>query len=273
MQGYYSPQPEGRSKGLVLLLHGWLGSAEASYNVATGECLHRHGYSIFRLNLRDHGQTHHLNPGPFRSDLLDETFAAARRIAQLESDHPLHIIGPSLGGNFVLRLAWRHQQTPLPNLVHTIAICPVLDPYRVTVALDTGPPIYLAYFRRKWRKSLKNKMAAFPDHYDFSAEIAAKTCLDMTEVFVHRHSPYPNARAYFNSYTVAPDMMAALRSPVTMIAAADDPVIPVADFAPFHNLNPHLELYIQDYGGHTGFIDIFPIRYWTCQAILAILEN
>ncbi|MCP4711292.1 MAG: hypothetical protein GY869_21950, partial [Planctomycetes bacterium] len=81
------------------------------------------------------------------------------------------------------------------------------------------------------------------------------------------------ARAYFNSYTVAPDMMAALRSPVTMVAAADDPVIPVVDFAPFHNLNPHLALYIQAYGGHTGFIDIFPIRYWTCQAILAILEN
>lgn len=273
LQGFYSPQPAGPSKGLVLLLHGWLGSADAAYNVATGEHLYRQGYAIFRLNLRDHGETHHLNTGPFRGDLLEEVFGAAQRIAQLESDRPLHIVGVSLGGNFALRLAWRHQRTPLPNLAHTIAICPALNPYHTSLALDHGPAVYLAYFRHKWRKSMQKKMAAFPTLYDFSEELAAKTCLDMTKAFVRHHSPYPDEMAYFDSYTVTPEMMATLRSPVTIIAAADDPVVPVADFDPFFNLTPYLQLYVQPYGGHVGFIDIFPFRYWSSQAILTILEN
>ena len=273
LQGYYSPQPEGRSKGLALLLHGWLGSANANYIVATGERLYRHGYAVFRLNLRDHGDTHHLNPGMFRSDLLDEVFAALQQIAQLERDRPLHIIGSSLGGNFALRLAWRHSQTPLPNLGHTITVCPVLNPYQTTLSLDRGPRLYLNYFLRKWRRSMQKKKAAFPTLYDFSEEMAAPTCLAMTEAFVAKYSPYPNVLAYFDSYTVAPEMMAALRSPVTIITAADDPIVPVADFYPFDDVSPYLQVHIQPYGGHVGFIDIFPRRHWSIETALTILDN
>ena len=120
LQGYYSRQSKGNARGLILVLHGWLGSVNASYVLTIGEYLYRQGYSIFRLNLRDHGDTHHLNPGPFRGDLLDEVFAATQRIAKLEINQPLHIIGASLGGNFALRLAWQSSQVPIPNLGHTI---------------------------------------------------------------------------------------------------------------------------------------------------------
>lgn len=272
LQGYYSPQPKGQGKGLVLLLHGWLGHANASYVITTGEYLYQRGYSIFRLNFRDHGDTHHLNPGLFRGDLLAEAFAATQRIAELERDRPLHIVGTSLGGNFALRLAWRHSQTPLPNLAHTVAICPPLNPYHSTLALDTGPLVYLAYFRHKWRKSMRRKKAAFPPLYDFSDMLAARTCLAMTEAFV-RYSPHPNARAYFDSYAVTPEMMTTLCSPVTVMTAADDPVVPVADFYAFRDLSPYLQVHIQAYGGHVGFIDLFPFRYWVNEVILTILES
>jgi predicted alpha/beta-fold hydrolase len=273
LQGYYSPQAEGPSKGVVLLLHGWLGSANSNYVVAIGEHLYRRGYSIFRLNLRDHGNTHHLNPDIFRSDRLDEVFVATQRIAQLESDRPLHIIGHSLGGNFALRLAWRHSQTPLPNLGHTITFCPVLDPYHTTLSMDNGSFVYLAYFRRKWRRGLRKKQAAFPARYDFSAEIAAPTCLAMTETFVRRYSPYPDARAYFDTYTITPEMLANTQTPITIVTAADDPVVPVSDFHAFCGLTPNLQVHIQPHGGHVGFIDIFPFRLWVCEATHTILEN
>jgi len=131
LQGYYSPQAGNKGKGLVLLLHSWLGSANSNYVLAIGEYLYRRGYAVFRLNVRDHGETHHLNPGPGQGDLLDKTFTAVQRIDQLATDRPFHLVGVSLGGNFALRLAWRHTQMPLPNLHHTITICPVLNPYIV----------------------------------------------------------------------------------------------------------------------------------------------
>jgi predicted alpha/beta-fold hydrolase len=254
-----------------LLLHGWLGSAYANYIRALGEELYARGYAIFRLNLRDHGQTYHLNPEVFRSDRLDEVVDAARQVAGLVANKPFHLIGASLGGNFVLRLAWRFSQAPLSNLGHTIAINPAINPYLTTLALDRSP-IYLTYFRRKWRKALRQKALLFPDLYDFSQECAARTCLAMTETFIRNHSPYPDARAYFDQYTVTPAMLAGLRSPVTMLTSADDPIVPVADFYPFQNVSPYLNLCIQDYGGHVGFIDIWPFRHWLNQTILSILN-
>ncbi len=272
LQGFYSPQATQESKGLVLLLHGWLGHAGAAYILAAGETLYRRGYAIFRLNFRDHGDTYHLNPGIFRGDLLDEAFAAARRVAQLENDRPCYIIGASLGGNFALRLAWRHAQTPIPTLAQTIAINPSINPYRTALALDTGLNIYLAYFRRKWRKAFRHKKIAFPNLYDdFSAVLAAPTTMAMTEAFVP-YTPYQTALEYLTSYAVTPQMMAELQSPVTIITAADDPVVPVEDFYPFFDASPWLQIYIQPYGGHVGFVDILPFRYWVSQAVAQIIE-
>lgn len=272
LQGFYSPQPAGQSRGLALILHGWLGSAQANYIITLGISLYRRGFAIFRLNLRDHGDTHHLNPGVFRGDLLDEVVDAARQIAALEADKPFHIIGASLGGNFALRLAWRHSQSPLPNLAHTVALNPPLDPYRTTLNLDRSW-LYLRYFRRKWRRSLRQKANLFPELYDFSGALAAKSCMAMTERFVRDCSPYPNARAYFEHYTIRPEMMAALTSSTTMVTAADDPIVPAGDFYPFQTVSPYLRVSIQPYGGHVGFIQFFPVRYWLPEAVLAILEN
>ena len=95
----------------------------------------------------------------------------------------------------------------------------------------------------------------------------------MTETFIRRHSPYPDAKAYFDHYTITPEMMADLNNPITIITAVDDPVVPVADFYPFRDLTPHLRVHIQPYGGHVGFVDILPFRLWSCEATLSILES
>jgi predicted alpha/beta-fold hydrolase len=272
LQGFYSPQPKGQARGIVLLLHGWLGCSKANYMFALGEHLFQQGYSIFRLNFRDHGNTYQLNPGVFRADLVDEVFSAAQQVANLEPAKPFHIMGVSLGGNFALRLAWRHTITPLLNFQHTIAVNPPLNPYHTTLNLDHNL-IYLTYFRQKWRRMLRQKAATFPGLYNFSEELAAKTCMAMTEAFVRRYSPYPDGLSYLNSYLITPAMMAALQTPVTILTAADDPVVPVADFEPFHQVSPHLRLSIQPYGGHVGFINIFPFRHWLTEVTSAILEN
>ena len=56
-------------------------------------------------------------------------------------------------------------------------------------------------------------------------------------------------------------------SPVTVIPAADDPVIPISDFYALRDLTPNLRVHIQPYGGHVGFVELFPFRLWSCEAI------
>ncbi len=77
LQGLYSRQP-GDSKGLVVLLHGWEGSVNSNYVLANGARLFDAGFDVFRLNFRDHGDTHHLNHEIFHSCRLDEVVHALR---------------------------------------------------------------------------------------------------------------------------------------------------------------------------------------------------
>jgi predicted alpha/beta-fold hydrolase len=48
---------------IALVLHGWEGSAESCYVLSLGARLLASGFDVLRLNLRDHGESHHLNRG------------------------------------------------------------------------------------------------------------------------------------------------------------------------------------------------------------------
>ncbi len=275
LQGFYSAQPAGSSRGLVMLLHGWLGSANSTYNRVIGSELLQKGYSVFRLNMRDHGGTEALNEAPFHGMRLEEVFQAAREVAKLEPESPFFVVGFSMGGNFALRVAWRASQQPIPTLRHVIGVSPSIDPRDTVQAISHSFPLYSFYFGRKWRKMIRAKQAAFPHLYrDFDEVLQIKDSYLMGEWFIPRYTGYPDSDSYYREYTITPQMAETFTVPTTIITAADDPIIPVRDFAPFRTLNnPNLTLAIQKYGGHVGFVDIFPTRHWITSAIETIVQN
>ena len=129
--GFYSPQKYNKGKGLVVLLHGWEGSVASTYILCTGNALYGRGYDIFRLNFRDHGDSHHLNQGIFYAVLLEEVFQAVHQICRNAEQKPVFLTGFSLGGNFALRIARKMIQTPITNLCHDDPIIPVEDFYQL----------------------------------------------------------------------------------------------------------------------------------------------
>lgn len=270
LQGFYSKQPAGRSKGTVMLLHGWEGSATSAYILGTGKFLYNHGYSVFRLNYRDHGDTHHLNPGLFYAVLLDEVFDAARQVSEYEKELPFYLSGFSMGGNFALRIARKCVETPIRNLTHIFSISPVLDPERSTNAIDD---VYLLryYFLKKWQRSLRKKQACFPDEYDFSDVFSLDTITEMTDVMLERYSDYGSASDYFRGYAVLDDALVNVEVPTTIVTAQDDPIIPVEDF--YHlKLNSQIDLIIHQYGGHNGFLESLSGKTWYERKMLEIFE-
>ena len=108
LQGWHSHVPGRQPRATALLLHGWEGSADSSYMRLTAAQLLRRGFDVFRLNFRDHGDTHHLNEDLFHSNRLDEVVHAALDVSRrFAGDVPMRVAGYSLGGNFALRLALR----------------------------------------------------------------------------------------------------------------------------------------------------------------------
>ena len=268
---YTAHKSRGQRRGLVMTIHGWEGCSHSAYNLAVGSALVRAGYDVLRLNLRDHGPSHGLNRGLFYVTLLGEVLAATRQAAALSAGDPFYILGASLGGNFALRLALAHAADPIDGLAGVIAINPALNPSRSTDLLDTHAWIRL-YFRRRWLDSLRTKQRLFPDLYDFAPVEKLPTIRAMTEWMLEKYSPYPDAESYFAAYAIAPDRLAGLTTPVTIVTAADDPIIPADDFyrLPAH---PLLNVHVLPTGGHVGYTDLFPLRHLLAPMTLDILGS
>lgn len=256
---YFTRHPH--SRGLLILLHGWEGSASSAYVLAAGSYFFSKGFSVCRLNLRDHGESHHLNEGLFHGALLQETFDAVNDIAGKALDLPVYLMGFSLGANFSLRIAIKHSQTPIHNLKHVFAVSPPLDPYKTTLAIDNGPSFYRKYFLKKWRRSLQKKQKLFPNKYDFSKMIGNHSCLKLTSDMMVYFPQFSSYRDYFRLYTLTHESFKELNVPVRIFIAEDDPVIPIEDFQEFHH-ERHLNISRQLFGGHCGFIDLFPYSRW-----------
>ena len=256
LQGFLSTVPGVEPRGLALLLHGWEGSAESSYmRQAAAQFLLR-GFATFRLNFRDHGDSHHLNQALFHSNRIDEVVLAARDVArrfwpQASRERPLVAAGHSLGGNFALRLALRAPAAGVP-LAAVGAVCPVIDPRETMAQMERGWRVYLHHFERKWRRSLQRKRALFPAVHDFDDRTLRLGMRELTEWLVVRQG-FGTLDDYFDGYSIAGDRLAALQVPARILMAADDPVIPIAEFHALR-LPADAVLEVAAQGGHCGFL-------------------
>ena len=257
LQGFLSTVPGVEPRGLALLLHGWEGSAESSYMRQTAVQFLLRGFATFRLNFRDHGSSHHLNQALFHSNRIDEVVLAARDIArrfwpQASAARPMVAAGHSLGGNFALRLALRAPAAGVP-LSAVGAVCPVIDPKETMAQMERGWRVYLRYFEHKWRRSLVRKRELFPKVHDFDDRTLRLGMRELTEWLVVRHTDFGSLDDYFDGYSIAGERLAGLQVPARILMAADDPVIPVAEFHALR-LPENAVLEIAEQGGHCGFL-------------------
>jgi len=253
LQGFHTRQTAlPKSRGMAVLFHGWEGSVRSTYLLQSVGRLLREGWDVFRLNFRDHGDTHHLNEGIFHSCLLDEAIGAVRTFVR---DHPLTprvVVGFSLGGNFALRVALQGPRSGLP-LDGAVAICPVIDPHRGLFSIEHAPWIYHWYFMYKWRRSLKRKQRAFPQMTLFEPRELRADLRGLTTTLVQRHTDFGTLENYLDGYSVAGDQLAQLAVRTWILTSRDDPVIPVEDFERLQ-LPEDVEVDITGRGGHCGFI-------------------
>jgi predicted alpha/beta-fold hydrolase len=248
--GEASEADNGSVRRVAILLHGWEGSAEATYVLSLGSLLLAHGYDVVRLNLRDHGATHHLNREIFHSCRLSEVVGATRAVAQRFAGARLYLAGFSLGGNFMLRVA---ADADAPQaIVGTVAVSPVLDPEVTLKALEDGPALYHRSFVSRWSRSLRRKQQAWPGIHDFKPMLRLGQLRSMTAGLVTSCTEFPNLAAYLNGYAVIGDRLSTLRVPASVLLADDDPIVPAGDLA---RLAPSRLLTVvrSRYGGHCGF--------------------
>ena len=272
LQGFHTKQhATDKPLALAILLHGWEGSAQSSYILNTTTRLLDHGCDVFRLNFRDHGETHHLNAELFHSCRIDEVVGAVKQVAQIFDERPLVIGGFSLGGNFALRVALHAPAANIP-LTWAFAVCPVISPRAGLASIEDAPWFYEHYFMLKWRESLRRKQQLFPQNELFSKAQLRGNMRDLTREMVLRHTDFGTLENYLDGYSIAGDTLSDLRIPATILTASDDPVIPVAEFHQL-KLARDTELVIVPHGGHCGFIRDMSLRSWAEDFVVSHLDQ
>ncbi len=270
LQCFRSSPPNSTGRPAVIL-HGWEGSAQSLYILSLAQQLFDRGFEVVRLNLRDHGETHHLNRDLFHSCRLSDVIGALRNLQRVFPGRPLSLAGFSLGGNFMLRAAAQAHAAHL-NIAQVVAVSPVLDPGETLVALERSFPGYQLYFARKWMRSLLKKQAVWPGHYDFRELGRMADLRHMTAELVRRFTEFPSLEDYLNGYAITGGRLARLEVPVRIITSLDDPIIPAHSLQRLAR-SSCLQVTVTRHGGHCGFLERLAGPSWVERRIVAEFEG
>ena len=259
------------AEALVILIHGWEGSHNSVYLQSAAGTLYSEGLDVVRLNLRDHGPSHHLNEGLFHAACLDEVVRAVAHIRAASHYRRYALVGFSLGGNFALRVALKASQGAF-ELDQVVAVCPVFDPVSSFQAMQSGPKIYRRYFLKKWKRSLTLKRSFFPDLINAQQIEEFKSLMEITEQLVQLHTPFGSVDEYFESYRLTPSLFDSMDVTTDIFIARDDPVVPpVIDEREFKSSAVRLHSY--DTGGHCGFIKNYRLHSFIDDALVRLLAG
>ena len=271
LQGFLNQANATASKGLVILIHGWEGSAESTYMLSMATTLLRQGMDVFRLNLRDHGDTHHLNREFFNATLLAEVISGLENLQSRVRYSEYTLVGFSLGGNIAARVAAASQSRAL-HLSRMIGFCPVLHSADCNKQLSKpGNYLYDQYFVKKWKRSIRRKLEHFPE-YDFAENLTQMRSMDqMNREFVPRITEFKDMESYFEAYKIAGKVMRDTICPCHLHWSRDDMIVTPGAIADLAN-NPGLYLTVTDKGGHCGYLSNWRFESWMDYRVLELLR-
>jgi len=259
-----------KTPSVAILIHGWEGSSQSAYVVTTAAKLLASGLDVLRLNLRDHGDTQHLNRGIFNSTMTDEVADCIQLFTDKRGYLSKFLVGFSLGGNFTLRIAADRGEEL--GLTAAVAICPPVDPVNATETLNRGLFVYQKYFMHRWKNSLRKKIQHFPE-YDFGCELERLKTIDaMNQYLAPKLTNFPDVISYLKSYSLTGDRLQNLTIPSHLIASANDPIIPIEDIAKI-NCPSALAIEVQSNGGHCGFINRLNGESWIESYLVELLQK
>jgi len=271
LSGALNLASEKPSNQLAILIHGWEGCLTSAYMLSMTHNLLKNGIDVFRLNLRDHGGSQHLNEKIFNATMINDVIGAIEEIQRQNDYQHYHLIGFSLGGNFTLRVAAQSKDRDIV-LDNAIAFCPAVHAKASNDVLNEPKNwLYGKYFMRRWKRSLLTKLEHYP-HFEYGPELEKMETLDqMNEALIPAYTEFNNVDDYFDAYAIVGDRLSETICPCYLHFSQDDMIIPIEDV---QRINPsdNLHITVTEYGGHCGFLSNWKLDSWQDQRALEIIN-
>jgi predicted alpha/beta-fold hydrolase len=248
-------QVDPREHPTIIAWHGIEGSTGSNYMLATAEKGFQAGFNIIRVNLRNCGSTEHLTPTLYHGGLSEDLDAVVKELIEVDRLANLFLVGFSLGGNLVLKLAGEYADDAPKEILGVCAVSPSAD-LTASAKLITKRSnwIYQQDFVRRLKKRIRIKSKLYPGLYDISGLRSVRTVKNFDDRFTAPTHGFANADDYYYRAS-AIRVSDNIRIPTLIIHAQDDPFIPFAPLLdpPMAN-NPYILLLGPKQGGHVAFI-------------------
>ena len=261
-------RPEGAARGEVLMMHGLEGSSQSGYMVSMALALARAGYVAHRVNMRSCGGTEHLTPTLYHSGLT------ADLLAMLEAFHaqgrgPLFLVGYSLGGNVVLKLAGELGQRAQGLISGVCAVSTPIDLHECVRALGKRSNwIYEQRFVKRLCERYRRRHATAPDRFQLDGIDNVRTIFQFDDLCTAKAFGFGDAANYYRTQSSL-SFLPSIQVPTLLLQAEDDPMIPFGIFACDEvRSNPNLRLVATPHGGHLGFISRHLPRFWADEVLI-----
>lgn len=256
----FEHRPRSKSRGHIIFVHGLEGSAGAGYIQSFSQYALEHGFTVHRMNLRTCGGTEDLCETMYHSGLTGDLYEIAKRIRS-QTGNPVFLVGFSLGGNMVLKLAGELGHTSL-----LAGVCAVSTPIDLAGCVRTlDRPANILYARRfldRLRQRVRRKSKLAPHIYAETGLRDVKTIWDFDDRFTAPLFGFGTAANYYETQS-AIRYLDAIRVPSLLIAAKDDPLVPFTVYShPAFRTNSALTLIAPEFGGHLGFLSRRKPRFW-----------
>jgi predicted alpha/beta-fold hydrolase len=237
---------------IAMLVHGLGGSHHSGSVRRTTAALLGEGFRVVRVNLRGAGPSLPLARKLYHGGTSFDVRAAAEDVTRLAPGSPLVLIGLSLGGNVVLKLAGEAAADPLPQLAGVATVSAPIDLVRCAQLLAApGNRLYERYYVTKLVAQVRRHRTLFPDlpRVDFPRGLSLRGFDDLHTAPTWG---FTDALDYYRRASALP-WVAQIGVPAFLLTARDDPFIAAEPFAEIPP-NPLHEVHVLDRGGHLGFL-------------------
>ena len=270
-------QPEPADKLTVLLLHGLEGSSDSQYIIGNANKLWRAGANIIRMNMRTCGGTESLSPTLYHSGMSGDILCVLDQFVALYGLTRTAVVGYSMGGNLVLKLAGDLGSAPPPSLCAVVAVSPAADLASTAEALHLPQNrLYERRFLRGLIERYKRKCKLFPAMYDPARTHGIRTLRDFDERITSFYSGFASAADYYYRAAAA-RVLDRITVPTLILHALDDPFIRLTPTTrELIERNAAITFVEPIHGGHCAFLGN-PVEgtdndgYWAETTSLAFL--
>jgi uncharacterized protein len=248
-------QPD-RSRALTaVIVHGLEGSSDSPYAMGIAQKGLAAGMNVVRMNQRNCGGTDHLAPTLYHSGRSQDVAQVARNLVEQDGVQRIALVGFSMGGNLVLKLAGEWANSGPPQFCAVAAVCPSMDLAASADALhQPGNRLYEQYFLWKLRRRLRAKAKLFPDHFDVRRGKGVRSLREFDDKVTARYCGFAGASDYYERSSAA-RVVQNIAVPALIVNAANDPFIRITpETRAKIAANPHITFHECEDGGHCSFI-------------------